>query len=119
MFKNFYKTLRWFIMAALIVGGFYCLYLANEYNSLKPTMPMVFSFGLAYVLSIVWYKYERSVQFVSLVVFIGNAALALFDYEIIYILTGVSMDLNYHLAWLGLNAVIGVPVMWLTFKTLD
>lgn len=119
MLETFYKFLRWYLMAACLVGGFYFLYMANDAQSFRPLMPMVLCFGLGYVLSTIWYKYPRSVQFISFAVFIGSSVLALYDFEIIYILTGYSVDLHYHLAWLGLNAVVGLPVMFVAFKTLD
>jgi hypothetical protein len=111
-----YDAIKWYIMSALLVGGFFFVNMADARNSFKPLMPALLMFGGLFIAAYVWHKYDRKVQLLSLVTVIVTAALAYYLPDVIYIATGAIYDVSIWLSWFGLNFVLGVPFMFSLFK---
>ncbi len=119
MLSLFYKTLRWYIIVALGIGGFYFMSLATGGEDMKPLMPMGLCFAIAYVLAYFWHRYKRQVVFTSLGAFVLTAALAYGLPFLLYVFADILLDASFYLMWLGAAALIGAPIMMFAISRYD
>jgi hypothetical protein len=111
MQELFLKALRWYIIVVFSIGGLAALHIADVQDSIKPVMPAIFCLGLAFVLSMAWKEIRRKVLFFTLVLCVALAYIAQFLPDIIYVLSGREMIMNYFVAWVALVTIVGFPVI--------
>ncbi len=111
----FLKTLRWYLVIVFAMGGITALYYADAIDSIKPVLPAILCLGAAFVLGVAWKEIRRKILFATIIVVVGLAYAAQFSTQVIYILTGETIFMNYFYAWFGMVLVIGFPAMMIVF----
>lgn len=115
----FIQALKRFLIAALLICGFYCVWLANFGSTMRPTMVGVLSFGLAYLFAYFWHRYEKAAALASVSVFGVLVVLNKFLPMLVYIAAGYVLDVPFFLRWGLLELILGIPLMMFVFKKLD
>lgn len=111
----FLKTLRWYLVVSFTMAGIATLYYADSVDSIKPVLPAILCLGAAFVMGVAWKEIRRKILFATLVIIVGMAYVAQFTTQIIYILTGEAIFIQYFYAWFGLVFFIGFPAMMIVF----
>lgn len=119
MKDSFVKALKWSIVSVCCIGGFFFLFMAEAMQEFKPLMPMVWCFGLAYLLGFFWHRYKGALMYSSVLTFIFLAVASHFALDAYYIFIGDEIDLNYYLRWVILNFSLGFPIMFIVFQIFD
>jgi hypothetical protein len=108
-----FKALKWYIIVCFIICGFYCIFLSQQYDSVRPVMPAVLCFGMAYIVSFSWREFRKKVLFHSVASVIAAAFVARFGWVYLYMLTGIDaiITMNGFMLWAILVLVACVPFM--------
>jgi len=111
----FFKSLKWVLSAALIIGGIACISYAESRGSAVPLMLAVFSFGGAYILSSSWRSLPWKAVVLSILFVIGLGVLARYVPDLMWVALGRRVDMDYFMIWVLMAAGLGVPLMTVLF----
>lgn len=111
------KALRWYIVVCCLIAGFYFIFMAQQYDIIKPVMPAVLCFGFAYIVAFSWRELREKILFNSIVCVILSALAARYGWPYLYVLSGFRdiITMNGFLLWAILCLVFCVPYMSFVF----
>ncbi|MCK6418743.1 MAG: hypothetical protein L6Q57_07390 [Alphaproteobacteria bacterium] len=115
--EDFIKSIRWFVIIAPAIVGIYALLLVEVKDTIKPTMVAVLCLGLSFILGTVWKFMKGKILLVTFVLLGLTGIGARYLEEFLYIYLGYIWEAHMVLNWWILAFVIGVPSMYLSFKT--
>lgn len=114
----FFKSLRWFLFIGFMIGGIAAIE-QTEVHGIKPLMPAILSFGMAYIMSGPWRKLPRVPMITSILVVAALALAAQYLPGFLYVYLAIRLAWNFYFIWLGLVFVIGMPFMMFIFSKHD
>ncbi len=115
MGEAFFQALKWFISAALIIGGIGWITTAESSGEPMRVMLAIASFGFAYIMSGSWRSLPSNAGIISVVFVLTCGFFTRYLPGFAYVNFGIALTANFYLLWVGLLFFIGIPFMMFVF----
>ncbi len=113
------KSLKWFALVAFVIFGVSCFMWAEEFDTVKTTLPGILSFGVVYIMSSFWKEFRGKLLMFSVVVFLGLSVFARYiPFLVFYFFDNDVRHVGEFWTWVA-TVSAGVPIMTYLFHKYD
>lgn len=119
MLDGFLKALKWFVIVVFIICGLAAFTIADAHESIRPVLPGILCFGVAFIMSFKWRDMPGKIIIISVVSVLAVGLATPYAPMLFYLLTGIDIFLNFFVLWVALVFLICVPLMTVVFIKFD